>query len=206
MYIEWIGYVASVLVAVSLLMSSIVKLRWYNLVGSGLFAIYGFYIGALPITAINAFIFCINIYYLIKIYTAKEYFEVVEIGKKDMYLKHFINYYYTDIRTIFPTFSGDIEKTDTGFYILRNLIPAGIFITSKHDDETLIIDVDYAKPEYQDLKTSKYIFETQRALFLARGYKRFIAHASNKRHISYLKKMGFTEMQVDNKTLLEKNI
>lgn len=206
MFYEWIGYAASVLVAISLLMSSIVKLRWYNLVGSGLFAVYGYFIGAFPITTINAFIFCINIYYLIKIYTTKEYFEVVEIGKDDMYLKHFINYFYTDIRTIFPMFNGDIEKTDTGFYVLRNLIPAGIFITSKHDDETLIIDVDYAKPEYQDLKTSKYIFETQRDLFLARGYKRFVAHASNKRHISYLKKMGFTETQVDNKIMLEKTI
>ena len=47
--IEWIGYAGSVIVAVSLTMSSIKKLRWYNLVGAAVFSFYGFTIGALPV-------------------------------------------------------------------------------------------------------------------------------------------------------------
>ena len=43
--LEWVGYLGSVLVSVSLTMSSIVKLRWFNLVGAGIFSFYGFAIG-----------------------------------------------------------------------------------------------------------------------------------------------------------------
>ena len=40
--IEWIGYLASILIAISMFMKDIVKLRFINLVGSLLFAFYGF--------------------------------------------------------------------------------------------------------------------------------------------------------------------
>ena len=43
-YVEWFGYLGSVIVAVSLTMSSIKKLRWYNFVGAAIFSIYGFVI------------------------------------------------------------------------------------------------------------------------------------------------------------------
>ncbi|HSV76380.1 MAG TPA: hypothetical protein VLH37_05040 [Bacteroidales bacterium] len=62
--LEWIGYIASVVVAVSLMMVSIVKLRWLNLVGSAVFSFYGFAIGAYPVGVLNLFIALVNIYYL----------------------------------------------------------------------------------------------------------------------------------------------
>ncbi|MEZ5149235.1 MAG: hypothetical protein R2759_19740 [Bacteroidales bacterium] len=45
--LEWIGYMASGIIALSMTMSSIVKFRWINLVGAGTFATYGFLIGAI---------------------------------------------------------------------------------------------------------------------------------------------------------------
>ena len=62
--IEWVGYLASILIAISMLMKDMVKLRFINLVGCILFAIYGFTIGAYPVAIINVFITFINIYYL----------------------------------------------------------------------------------------------------------------------------------------------
>ena len=49
-WLEIMGYTASIIVFFSLLMSSIIKLRWYNLLGASLFSLYGFLIGALPKT------------------------------------------------------------------------------------------------------------------------------------------------------------
>ncbi|WP_394131523.1 YgjV family protein [Shewanella maritima] len=70
---EWVGYLASVLVAVSLMMSDIKKLRWWNLTGATLFVAYGLAIGAIPVALVNFFIMLINIYYLQKMYReAKE--------------------------------------------------------------------------------------------------------------------------------------
>lgn len=62
--IEWLGYTASVLVAISFLMKSINRLRIVNTVGAIFFVIYAFAINAIPVALINCFIVCVNIYYL----------------------------------------------------------------------------------------------------------------------------------------------
>ena len=42
------------IIVVSLLMSSIIKLRWINLAGALIFCVYGFLINAAPVCASNA--------------------------------------------------------------------------------------------------------------------------------------------------------
>ncbi|SCJ97447.1 Uncharacterised protein [uncultured Clostridium sp.] len=64
--IEWVGYVASICIAISLLMTDMFKLRIINSIGCILFVIYGFSIKAYPVGGINLFIFFVNIYYIIK--------------------------------------------------------------------------------------------------------------------------------------------
>ncbi|ADN74906.1 conserved hypothetical protein [Ferrimonas balearica DSM 9799] len=65
---EWVGYAASIVVAYSLMMSDIKKLRWWNLVGAALFVAYGLAISAYPVALVNGFIVFIDAYYLVKIY------------------------------------------------------------------------------------------------------------------------------------------
>lgn len=65
--VELIGYAASALVALSLLMVSLMKLRIVNLIGAILFTVYGVLIGAWPIVLSNGFIVCVNIFYLYRI-------------------------------------------------------------------------------------------------------------------------------------------
>lgn len=65
---EWVGYLASVVVAISLMMSDIKKLRWWNLIGAALFVAYGLAIDAIPVALVNFFIVIIDIYYLVKLY------------------------------------------------------------------------------------------------------------------------------------------
>ncbi|MEO1643805.1 MAG: hypothetical protein AAFR67_01365, partial [Chloroflexota bacterium] len=61
---EIVGYIASALVAVSLLMTSILRLRIINLIGAIVFVVYGVLIVAYPIVLTNAIIVCINVYQL----------------------------------------------------------------------------------------------------------------------------------------------
>ncbi|MCL2918579.1 MULTISPECIES: YgjV family protein [Shewanella] len=68
---EIVGYMASVMVAISLMMKDIIWLRWLNFVGCSLFVAYGVAITAWPVAGMNAFVACINIYHLFKIYRAK---------------------------------------------------------------------------------------------------------------------------------------
>ena len=71
---EIIGYTASALVAISLMMSSIVKLRVINLIGAALFTLYGLLIGAYPVAVLNFTIVLIDLYYLRDTIKSKVYF------------------------------------------------------------------------------------------------------------------------------------
>src|SRR4028119_1354526 len=75
--LEIVGYVASVLVAVSLMMSSILKLRLVNLVGSAAFTVYGVLIHAYTVAAVNLLIVFINLYYLRQMLGAREFFQLL---------------------------------------------------------------------------------------------------------------------------------
>lgn len=67
-WIEIMGYAASVFVAVSLMMGSIIKLRILNFIGAILFGTYGFFIESIPVMFLNYFIGLTNIYFLCKIF------------------------------------------------------------------------------------------------------------------------------------------
>ena len=73
---EIIGYVASLLVAVSLMMRSVLKLRVINLLGAAVFTLYGLLIGAYPVAVMNLFIVLIDLYYLREFITSKSYFSL----------------------------------------------------------------------------------------------------------------------------------
>ena len=68
-FAEWVGYVAMAMVLVSFLMQSVIKLRIVNSVGCLLFVFYGIVLTPIskPIIITNVAIFCINLYYLLKV-------------------------------------------------------------------------------------------------------------------------------------------
>lgn len=70
-WIEWVGYSASVFIAISLLMTSVEKLRIINSIGCLLFVVYGFIVHAYPVAVANLIIVFINLYHLYKLNTKK---------------------------------------------------------------------------------------------------------------------------------------
>ena len=83
---EIVGYIASGLVAISLMMSSIVKLRLINLVGAGLFTLYGILIDAYPVAVLNFMIVLIDLYYLREIIAKKVFLTSFRFLKDDSQL------------------------------------------------------------------------------------------------------------------------
>lgn len=79
--IEWVGYLASVLIAASMFMKDIIKLRFINLVGSLCFVIYGLVIKAYPVALTNIVIVSVNLYYLYKITNEKNKKNSIGNGK-----------------------------------------------------------------------------------------------------------------------------
>lgn len=68
-YIELVGYAASILIAISLTMTDIYKLRIINFLGCLMFVIYGLNLRVYPVALANSIIILINIYNLYKLKT-----------------------------------------------------------------------------------------------------------------------------------------
>ena len=76
--VEIIGYIGSFLVVISMLMSSIIKLRVINTIGSVISGIYAVICGALPLALMNLCLIIINVVNLVKLLGAKMPYELVE--------------------------------------------------------------------------------------------------------------------------------
>ena len=190
--LDWIGYLGSLVVLISLLMSSIKKLRWINLVGAVIFAFYGFMITSIPTGFMNVGIAIIDIAFLVRMYRQKDFFRVFPIRSTE-YLEQFFSFYRDDIEQYQSLDEEALYKASIKFYVLRNMTPASVFIAHKYDEMTLEIKLDYAVPQYRDFKIGKFVFETEKEYFSGLGYSRFIVFSDKKEHIQYIEKMGFIE-------------
>lgn len=191
--LQIIGYVASIIIAASMTMNSIVKFRWLNLVGASTFSVYGFVMGALPVGILNGFIVCVDIYYLYNIYSKKEVFETLELRPENRYLIRFLEFHNEEIQKNFPGFTYKPEMNTISFFILRNMSVAGVFLAHREEDNILKVGLDYVIPEYRDFKNGKYIYNRVKNRFIGAGFTKIIAPASSKKYVKYLKKLNFTE-------------
>ncbi len=190
---ELIGYIASVLVAVSLMMSKIVRLRIINTLGAITFIIYGILIDSMPVAGVNAFIVAVNVYYLTKIYTTKEYFKLLRVSPSDEYLGYFLEFYRDAISDVQPAFSYQPQESDLNLMVLRNMIPAGVLIGKKDENAPHILNVelDFVIPQYRDFKIGNYLYHDKRDIFQDLGIRTIRARLGNDSHQRYLEEMGF---------------
>lgn len=188
---EIIGYVASFLVAISLMMSSILKLRVINLFGSAAFTVYGLLIGAYPVAAVNLFIVFINLYYLRQILGSREYFTLLEVRPDSEYLRCFLDFHEEEIRRFLPDFSGAPSQQDLVFFVLRDMVPAGLFMGEVREPGSLLVTLDFVIPQYRDFKIGKYLFSERAEFFRTRGIHEIVSAAGTPEHRDYLRRMGF---------------
>lgn len=188
---EWIGYAASLIVAISLVMSSIVKFRWINLLGSALFAAYGFLIQAWPVCFFNTAIVFINLYFLCKIYSKKDEFKIIKTSEEESILREFINFNKKEIEKISPDFEFNLDGKEYNYFITRNMYLVGLFLAHKESDAILKIDLDFVTPQYRDFKNGEHLYASLKNTLIDSGIKILKATAKTSEHKQYLKEMGF---------------
>jgi hypothetical protein len=188
--VELIGYLGSILVAISLMMKSLLRLRLINLFGALFFTVYGVLLGAYPVAVLNGLIVCIDVYYLIQMWRQKDFFTFLEVSPRSEYLRAFVDFYKYDITTIIPSYVYQPEESLLCFFILRNMVPAGLFITKVQGDEAHV-QLDYVIPNYRDFQVARFIFEENAAFFMQRGVRRFVSAEGSDFHRKYLEKMEF---------------
>lgn len=191
MVLEIVGYVASVLVAVSLMMSSILKLRLINLVGSLAFTIYGALIGAFPVAVVNALIVCINVYYLLQMRNTRQFFQLLRVQPDSDYLRRFLDFYGDEIRRFVPGFAHTAAPGQLALFILRDMVPAGLVIGDLRPDGTLHVQLDFVIPQYRDFKTGRFLFAEQADFLRGLGVREVVSAPGSRVHTDYLRRMGF---------------
>lgn len=202
-WVNWFGYLASLVILISLTMVSIIRLRWINFVGCVLFAIFGFMINSLPTALMNVGIAIINLYYLYNIYNTKEKFELLEEDLRSNYLKHFIEVNYEEVSKQIT--EEELRSQDKALYLLRDNNLAGIVVGERKGRE-FFIKLDFVIPPYRDYKLGEYLFTENTEYFKKNNITKLIARATEQSHRIYLEKIGFKENENSNQNFYTKNI
>ena len=187
---ELIGYLASALVAVSLLTSNVLRLRALNLAGALIFVLYGALAGAWPVFAVNLFVAVVDLWHIIRLRSRRDVFKLMPVGENDPLLANFLSYHSGGIRQYFPDFDPARLKSPRCVFILRNLLPVGLFIYTKEKPE-IRVRLDYVAEDYRDLKNARFLFNRPQNAETFRGFTHFIAEAGSPKHADYLRRVGF---------------
>ncbi|MBE0669479.1 MAG: YgjV family protein [Anaerolineales bacterium] len=190
LFYELVGYTGSLLVALSLTMKSLQRLRIINMIGATFFIAYGLLIGALPIALLNGLTLGVNAYNLWRMLQQKDYFTLMEIRPDSAYLRRFLDFYHKEISELIPTYLFKPSEDQTVIFILRNMVPAGLAIV-KPTGETAQIFLDFVIPGYRDFRAGKFLFDESADYFWQKGIKQLVSAPGSPRHESYLKRMGF---------------
>ncbi len=190
--IELIGYLASALVAFSLLTSNVLRLRVLNLAGALVFIAYAALTGAWPVLAVNLFVAAIDLWYIISLKAKKDIFKLMEVGTADPLLKNFLSYHGRGISQFFPDFDLAKLKTPRCVFILRNLLPVGLFVYTEEAPE-IRVHLDFVAEDYRDLKSARYLFNRPQNLETFKGFSAFTAISGSPKHTDYLIRVGFEE-------------
>jgi len=182
---EVIGYAGSALVLVSLLMTSIVKLRVINAVGCIVFSTYAFVIHSIPTAVMNVALFVIDVFFLVRILSSKANLSYVRVSADNPFVGHFCEQFSEDIIQYFDT--ADISEADLVLVVFDNETVAGVLAGITEGDRLRLI-IDYTTQQYRDCKVGAYLYEK-----LADSYRELVYSGSNEKHIAYCRKTGYAE-------------
>jgi len=184
--IEAVGYLGSALVLVSFLMSSVVKLRIVNTVGSVIFAIYALIIRSYPTAVMNFALVCINLHFLWKLRRQDPSYRLLELLPGEAYVRDFLQRFAEDIAQFFPERRPEDMDPNRVYMVFHGDEPAGILL-GREADGVLDVGLDYSTPAYRDCSVGVFLLEKLPRPLLVRYSDAEAAH------LPYLQRLGFTE-------------
>ncbi len=191
---ELVGYLASVLVVISLTMTSVVRLRMVSFCGSVTFFVYGALIGSIPIMVTNGSIAVINVWFLRKEFASGTAggrdLGVSHIRADSPFLADFIAFHLPDIHRFQPDFHLPTGEDVVTLLLTRDGLPAGLVI-GRRTGTTLTIDLDYVLGPYRDSRLGRWLYGAGAHVFRTDGITELRSDGVTDTHRKYLERVGF---------------
>ena len=184
--VELIGYAGSALVVISMLMTSVVRLRVINLIGSAIFTVYALIIKSYPTAAMNLFLVGINVYHLLRLLKDQKQYDLIKTDTGDAYVRYILDRHMDDIRKWFPDFSA-ARVADVAYLVSCDSNPAGVFLGKTFGDGEVEVLLDYSTPVYRDTSEGRFLYDR----LPAEGIMKLVFKGNAPEHVGYMEKVGY---------------
>lgn len=188
--IEMVGYLGSLLVLVSFVMTSVFKLRIVNSIGSFIFMVYALIIRSYPTAVMNFCLVLINLRFLWKMSRTEKEFELVHARTDDSYVQYFLDKYHDDIIRFFPQQDFAFPQDAKVYLVSHEGRPVGLTIGKQQDSQMELL-LDYSIEAYRDFSIGAYLFDQLKK----EGIRKVSFAGSDEHHREYLQKMGFVKKE-----------
>jgi hypothetical protein len=189
-----LGWAGSAVLVWSLLQTRILRLRWWNLIGSVALIAFNTIARVWPMVGLNLVLAGINIYYLVTLTRSRHdegRYAVVPVGVDDEFLAHFLRRHAADIAELNPGFQwhGPHDDRFASMIVAGDETVGAVIVRSDPADASVaLVELDYVIPRYRDFTPGEFVFRRSR-LFLDRGFRQIL---SPPRAVSpYYEKIGF---------------
>jgi len=196
--IQILGYAASLIVFISLMMKSLAKLRVLNAAGSLLFVVFALATDSLPTAFLNLGIVVIDVFYFIRMTRVKDNFEIMTVQKDNEIVRRFYRTNKKELDALFGEAS--FVKSEKIALFFRNDDIAGLLAyssvvlpqsDSSVPESAAEILIDFVVPKYRDFAVGRHFFVKDVSFWKEQGYSCLLSSVPDKRHIPYLERLGF---------------
>ena len=147
-YLEIFGYIGTALVIVSMMMTSVLKLRIINMCGGLISLIYAVCVNTWPVVVLNACLITINFVQTVRALRGRDEVTLVKVGENDPTARHLLGIWQNDFEKQYPDCNlQEIKGSST--HILYVGHEAIGFSVSTEKKETQDSDILYLAPAYR---------------------------------------------------------
>lgn len=187
-YLEIFGYIGTALVLLSMMMTSVVKLRLFNTVGSLISMTYAFLSGAWPVVFLNLGLIIINVWQLIRLQRSKTVFDCIEVNADDKSLQYFFTYHASDIAHHFPGYQLKSNPNTVVYMVYTAGESVGVLVGTR-DRDAINVELDYSTVKYRDCSVGMFLYDCLKK----NGVRKLVSERKGEVHNQYLTKMGFVD-------------
>lgn len=196
---QLLGYTASFVIFISLMMKSIAKLRILNAIGCLLFVIFAVKTNSWPAVVMNIGIVIIDIYYFYKMMQLKDSFDILEVKKDNEIIRYFFAKHQQELTALFGNEA--FNKAEKAALCFRNNDIAGLIaytVIDTNTGKTAHLLIDFVVPTARNLTVGKRFFVEDLSFWKQQGVTTLMAEHPTKQHTPYLQQLGFTSADGSN--------